>query len=118
MGVRTKWRRRIRVGDRLFIWYVCEDYDSPDMVLQVVSEDKKFIVRYHLGQADDPFLIVIGAEFTGVPDAGGIWRRFLCPRWESNSKVTPASVRSLIEWCLSSDKPLREVDWRGHRTAN
>jgi hypothetical protein len=118
MGIRKKWRRRINVRGRLFIWYVCEDSDSPDLVLHVISEDKQFIVMYHLDQPGNPFLIVIGPEFTGVPNAGGIWRRFLCPRWESDSKVTPATVRSLIEWCLSSDKSLQEVDWRGLATAN
>ncbi len=40
MGVRKKWRRRINVRGRIFIWYVCEDCDSEDLVLHVISEGK------------------------------------------------------------------------------
>jgi hypothetical protein len=79
----------------------------------LISEDKGFIVQDHLGQSGEPFLIVLGPDFPGVPDAGGCWRRCRCPCWESDSVVTPAGVRRLIEWCLSAIKELIEVDWRG-----
>jgi len=51
MGIAKKGRRKLTVAGRLFIWYVAEDDDSADLVLTVASEDKSFIVKYHLGQA-------------------------------------------------------------------
>jgi hypothetical protein len=113
MGVRKKGRRRIDVEGRPFLWYVCDDPDSADTVLPVISEDKGFIVQYHLGQTGEPFLIVLGHDFPEVPEAGGCWLRFRCPRWETDSGVTPGGVRRLIEGCLSAPKELVEVDWRG-----
>ena len=116
MGVRKKGRRKLNVGDRAFVWYVFEDHDSPDMVLHVSSDDKLFVVRYHLQQLNEPILIVIGREFAGPSTYGGVWRRVRCPRWEAPSVVTPATVRRLIEWCLSSGEPRIEIDWRGVAT--
>jgi hypothetical protein len=81
MGVRKSGRRRIEVAGRSFVWYVCGDPDSLDMVLHVVSEDKRFLVNYHIAQPGEPLLIVIGRDFPGVHDVGGVWRRFRCPRW-------------------------------------
>ena len=112
MGVRKSGRRRIEVAGRLFVWFVREDSDSPDLVLQVICEDKHFLVDYHLARPDEPFLTVVGGEFPGVSEFGGSWRRFRCPRWEADGKVTPRDVRRLIEWCLSTDKVLVEVNWR------
>lgn len=113
MGVRKSGRRRLDVDGRLFVWYVCDDPDSLGMVLHVVSEDKRFLVTYHLAQPGEPFIIVIGRDFPGVPDAGGVWRRFRCPRWEATDGVlTPRRVRRLIGWCFSSQKALIEVNWR------
>jgi hypothetical protein len=113
MGVRKKGRRRIDVEGRLFVWYVCDDPDSADTVLHVISEDKGFIVQYQLGQSGEPFLIVLGHDFPGVPDAGRGWLRFRCPRWETGCVVTPGGVRRLIEWCRCANKELVEVNWRG-----
>jgi hypothetical protein len=112
MGVRKSGRRPIEVLGRTFVWYVCEDSDSCDLVLHVSSEDKAFLVNYHLSQPDEPYLIVLGRDFPGVPDVGGVWRRFRCARWEDDGVVTPAVVRRLVEWCLSSDKELVEIGWR------
>jgi hypothetical protein len=113
MGVLKKGRHRINVRGRPFVWYVCDDSDSSDKVLHVIAEDKGFIVQYHLGQSGEPLLSVLGHDFPGVPDAGGCRLRFRCPRWETDSVVTPGGVRRLIEWCLSANKELIEVDWRG-----
>src|SRR5947209_3185842 len=113
MAVRKKGRRRIEVCGRHFVWYVCEDPDSADTVLHVASEDKRFIVTYHLNQPDPPFLIVLGKEFPSVPGTGGVWRRFLCPAWEHESVMTPGGVRRLIEWCLAPGRSeVIEVNWR------
>ena len=127
MGIAKKKRRKIVVNGRDFFWYIAEDDDSfPPTVLNnlhevndlhalnVISEDKKFIVRYHLGQEnpDTRHLTVIGEEFAGQ-NYHGSWRRFKCPRWGSRDTVTPKDVRGLIEWCLEENKEIIEVDYRG-----
>jgi hypothetical protein len=48
MAVATKNRRKITVGDRRYVWYVAEDDEAAGKVLQVISEDKQFIVKYQL----------------------------------------------------------------------
>lgn len=116
MGILKKNRRRIVVGERLFLWWVGEiqPEDWIGSALTVASDDKRFLVRYYLGQKiDRRFLVVLGVEFPGLPDAGGSWIRVLCPQWESGPGVRPGNVRRLIDWCLFHDRPLIEVDWRG-----
>lgn len=114
MGIRTKSRRQLTIDDRRYVWYVREDDDSLDHILHVLSKDKQFIVHYHLAQLDERrYLTVLGREFGRVGGTGGVWRRFRCPRWE-NDVVTPAAVRSLIEWCNATSEETVEVDCSGH----
>lgn len=114
MSIATKNRRKLKVAEREFVWYIRDDPDSADMVLHVASQDKRFIVTYHLAQPSSTcHLTVIGREFPGLADAGGVWIRVLCPEWEKDSVVTPAGVRRLIEWCLSEKRELVRVNWRG-----
>jgi hypothetical protein len=114
MGVRKQGRRKLRVGGRLYVWYVKPDADSPDNVLHVISDDKQFLVHYHLNQRTVArHIIVLGRDFERTPGNGGTWRRFRCPEWTSQDGViTPATVRKLIEWCCSSE-PIMEVDFSG-----
>jgi hypothetical protein len=115
MAIATKYRRRISVKGRNFLWYVREDDDEFYLpTLHVISEDKRFIVAYLLNQCDTTrHLVVKGHEFPGLPEAGHCWKRALCPRWEIGSTITPASVRQLIEWCFDPDRHLTLVDWTG-----
>lgn len=115
MGIAKKARRKLNLAGRMFIWYIAPDYDSADLVLHVASDDKRFIVKYHLGQSDDRrFLIVIGREFDGLPDAGGPWIRVRCPAWEVAGAIGPRAVRRLIEWSQEPDKTIVRVDWKGN----
>ncbi|AFY44808.1 hypothetical protein [Nostoc sp. PCC 7107] len=116
MAVSTKNRRKIVINNRKFIWYVKDDPDSSDFVLHVISENKNFIVNYHLQQPKSTcYLIILGKEFPGLPDAGNKWIRVLCPQWEIDSIITPSSVRQLIEWCLFSERELIRVNWLGQQ---
>jgi hypothetical protein len=126
MGVAKKNRRTIVVNERNYFWYIAEDVENfpvevmPNLyALNVISEDKKFVVRYHLGQKDPStrHLIVIGEEFVGQ-DCRGPCRRFRCPRWGSENRVTPKHVRAAIEWCLAENKEIVEVDYRGRPIDN
>ncbi len=114
MGVSTKKRRKLTVNNRLYVWYVKEDYDFPNYVLHVFSDDKQFIVHYHLRQSSDiRHIIVHGPDFPRVAGTGGVWRRFRCPEWGiENGAVTPRTVRNLIDWCQSSGNTT-EVDYVG-----
>ena len=114
MSIATKNRRKLNIGGREFIWFVKDDSDSAYMLLHVVSQDKKFFVNYHLRQPSNKrYLIVLGKEFPGLAHAGGCWLRVLCPEWETDSIITPASVRRLIEWCLSEQRELITVNYMG-----
>ena len=117
MGISTKGKRKITVFGQRYIWFVDGEsdysYGSHSIVVQVVSCDRKFIASYQLMQPDNArFVIIKGNEFSGV-ETGHSWKRFLCPKWESNFIVTPKVVRSLIEWCLDENKQLIEVVWKG-----
>lgn len=114
MAVTTKNRRKLLINNRRFIWYIRDDPDSADFVLHVISEDKNFIVVYHLHQPESTrYLIIIGKEFPGLANAGGNWIRVRCPQWETNHSITPASVHRLIEWCFLDEKELIRVNWLG-----
>lgn len=108
------------VSDREFLWYVAEDIDNFPLTvdgdlhaLNILSEDKQFIVRYHLNQMDSErrHITVIGAEF-GKSRKAGRWRRFLCPDWCLEGAITPSIVREVIEWCLDSNSRIA-VDYTG-----
>ena len=127
MGVAKKGKRTITVHDRVFLWYVGEDLDDfPPTIgqndlwaLNILSEDKKFIVRYHIGQVDEStrHITVLGTEFSGAKH-NGKWRRFKCPAWCQEGSAQPRDVRKIIEWCLSPDKSLIEVDYKGRPLVN
>ncbi|GAA5123930.1 hypothetical protein JIN84_11995 [Luteolibacter yonseiensis] len=120
MGVSKKNRRKIIVEQREFYWYVCEDVDDfPEAatgdlrVVNILSEDKTFIVRYHIGQSVPELrhVTIIGHEFGGGMEPGS-WRRFLCPDWCPGLIVNPAVVRRIIEWCLDPVSRIA-VDYAG-----
>ena len=121
MGVASKKKRPIDVDGRRFYWYVAEDLDDFPRVnelhaVNILSDDKHFIVRFHLDQVDarTRHITVIGREFVGS-DYAGCWRRFLSPAWCPDGVVTPNAVRGIIQWCLNENNPRVEVDCRGER---
>jgi hypothetical protein len=114
MSVRKKGRHKLDVEGRAFVWYVKQDDDSNAYILYVLSDDKRFFVKYML-QAQDArrYLIVVGKEFGRVPGTGNCWRRFRCPAWENNGLITPSSVRKLIDWSQQTNMLTEEVDCAG-----
>ena len=44
MGVRKKGRRKITVDDKVYIWYVSPDDESDYYLLNIVSEDKSYVL--------------------------------------------------------------------------
>jgi hypothetical protein len=115
--ISKKHKRRIIINERIFLWWVAEDDDSPfvpfSLAAHVVSEDGKFFVRYHRRQPDEfRHVTVLGEEFA-VAGCGGRWRRFRCPRFGTEAAITPRDVRALIEWSLDAGNSPPEVDYKG-----
>jgi hypothetical protein len=119
MGVAKKYRRKIEIQGRSFLWYVREDLDWIHngclVALSIISEDKHLIISYGIGQAE-PYrhLISLGKEFAKLaPDSSVGHRRVRCPQWEQDGAITPESVRQIIEWCCNYDADAIEVNWQG-----
>jgi hypothetical protein len=114
MAVATKRRRKIRLKEREFVWYISPDEDSSNDVLHISSQDKRFIIKFHLGQPTNlAFLIVLGREFAGAEGTGGVWRRFRCQKWDEQNSITPATIKRIVEWGLSDESIRLEVDYHG-----
>lgn len=115
MGIARQRRAKLTIGDRQFAWYVSEGENGAtwDPFVHVRSADGRFLILHALDQARSPFVVVMGEEFPGLPEAGRGWIRVRCPRFDDGPVVTPASVRRLVDWCLSEDKAIVRVDFRG-----
>jgi hypothetical protein len=114
MGIAKKRRKKISVEGRIYLWWVQDDRDSNDMVLHVASEDKAFLVKYHLNQPEHTrHIIIMGRRFAGVPEAGGPWVRVLCPLWEDAGIIRPSAIRRLIDWAYDARQTRTRVDWLG-----
>lgn len=70
MGINTKGRRKLEYCGKMYYWNVRQDAEDLGRIgLNIVSEDKKFIVLYHLAQADKDkisHIVVKGMEFVGL----------------------------------------------------
>jgi hypothetical protein len=114
MGIAKKRRKKIIVEERTYLWWMQDDRDSNDMVLHVASQDKAFLVQYHLNQPEHTrYLIIIGRTFADVPEAGGPWVRVLCPPWEDAGVIRPSAVRRLIDWAQDVRQTRTRVNWLG-----
>jgi hypothetical protein len=120
MAIRRKNRRKIVVDNRRFVWWVCDGETDWGYgpTLTIASEDKRFVVCRFLTYTLEPvYLVVMGPEFPGLDSGDGGWRRVQCPVWEDTPMITPGQVRRLIEWCLSGEVPLVEVNRLGIPTS-
>lgn len=114
-----KSKRKIVVNERNFQWYVAEELDGvayleADTILTILSDDKRFIIKYPFSQSgNNNFLVVIGKEFGGNGSFGKSWQRVISPVWEKGKSMTPGIVREIIEWSLS-EKTCFFVDFLGN----
>ena len=116
MGASKKGKRKMIYKDREFYWYMnfTEDWECSHNLpqLNVVSEDKKFLISYQPQQKNDnPYIIIKGTEFIGLENLG-TWERVKTPNWQVE-KITPEFVRTLIDWCFDENKEIILVDWLG-----
>lgn len=96
MPARARWRRKLTVGGREFLWYVSDDADGQGPVLHLFAADKSLAVTYFLLQKRDypgrPTLLVVqDGAVRAAPDR---------PNWGPRSVATPAFVRELAEWVV------------------
>ena len=95
---------------------------NDNTLLSIVSDDKNFIVNYHLNQSNaeskikNPFIITEGREFKGLDNLGHDWERFIVPKWEDKI-VTPSLVAQIIDWCFTIENVI-PVDWKGNVLKN
>lgn len=105
MPARTRWRRKLTVGGREFLWYVSDDADGQGPVLHLFTADKSLAVTYFLLQTRNypgrPTLLVVqDGAVRAVPDP---------PAWGPRTVATPAIVRELAEWVLEHSAPFEGV---------
>jgi hypothetical protein len=119
MAARTKWRRKLAVGDHRFLWYVAEDEDGMGRVLHLFSPDKTVALKYWLGRwRGYPGISIL------VISVRGVNREVVdVPDWERRSVVTPRFVRDVAEWMLGQienvetgqSTPVRQASRRARR---
>lgn len=95
MSIRTKGRRRITVDDKLYIWYVAPDDDSPYEQLNIASDDKYLILSCPLG-TDTAYVISKGRSFQSKK-TNGHWNRYPLP-FDIPDVITPKFVEKVILW--------------------
>jgi hypothetical protein len=118
MAVSAKNRRKVEVDGRRYLWWVAEDEDSPFcpmlLAVTVASQDRRLLVRYHLGQPDElRHVTVLGPSFKGLSGCGGPWRRFRSPPFGLPNEVRPGDVAALIRWCEQEGDAPVEVNYLG-----
>jgi hypothetical protein len=98
MAARTRWRRKLTVGDLDFLWYVAEDRDGMGRVLHLFTPDKGWALQYWLARSRGyPSASVLVASVRGV-------RHFVqpAPHWPACDVATPGFVRQVAEWFIEA----------------
>ncbi len=109
--------RKITVKGRNFYWFLAMDDNAPDVTcmraLNIISENRQFMVRYHLNQVDPHtrHITVLGPEFGGKQSLESEIRRYRAP----GLSLTRRGLAGLISWCLSQKSKRIEVDITGYR---
>ncbi|OPX44388.1 hypothetical protein CLHUN_16870 [Ruminiclostridium hungatei] len=120
MSVNKKGKRKLVLNERTFYWYVKEDMeDLGNINLYIISDNKKFFVRYRVGQSKQvksPVIFIQGTEFEGLKDVDKGLKRAVTPHWEDEI-ITPGLVKTIIEWCYAPKHELTFVDRQGNEGA-
>lgn len=109
MGVRKKGRRKIICNNETYFWYVELDCDSPNHILNIISEDKQLLIACPLNMKT-PYIISKGNTFQNRK-TNGCWNRYLLPFTVPES-ITPSFVLELADWA-ANDSGAVEVKWDG-----
>jgi hypothetical protein len=109
MPARKKWRRKLTVQGRPFLWYVKDDPDGMGPVLHLFTPDKTIVAWYWLGRKraypSIRVAVVAGRGFTlPVEDL---------PDWEPREVATLSFVAEVAEWQLQRRQQRQESPGRG-----
>lgn len=120
MGIATKNRRKIIFEKQEFYWWVKPEYDRYAGMLEIsiASKNKKFLVKYYAIQQQETnrYISVIGSEFPGLEKMGINSNRFICPDFVKtfeNHGIGPKNIKSILAWCLDSERDLVPVNHKG-----
>ena len=97
MAARTRWRRKLQVGDHAFLWYVADDRDGMGRVLHLFTPDKRWALQYWLARSCHPDASVLVASVRGVSHLVQP-----APDWPACSVATPAFVLRVAEWFIAA----------------
>lgn len=95
MGIQKKGKRKITVENHAYIWYVSLDDESDYYLLNIVSEDKSYVLTCPL-ETEIPYLISKGKLFKNEK-TNGTWNRYELP-FDIPEIITPAFVTKVILW--------------------
>ena len=96
MAVRKKGRRKIVCNDKNYVWYVALDYESPYMILHIISEDKKLVLCYPL---ETNYIVSLGRIFQGK-NTDRQYHYYMLPT-EPPEYITPKFESDIIAWATS-----------------
>lgn len=111
MSVRKKGRRKITVNEISYVWYVKPDNDSPFHILNIISEDKSFIISCPL-KTNTPYVISKGTAFQNK-QTNGCWKRYLLP-FHIPERITPGFISKVILWATQDEQAV-EVAWNKNK---
>ena len=109
MGLATKRRRKIDVDGNIYVWYVAPDDDSAYNVLNIVSEDKNYVLTVPLLAPTD-YIISKGRVFQGNRTSG-IWERYRL-LVSLPDTITPGFVARIIKWAVNGESA-EKASWDG-----
>ncbi len=112
MGLNKKGKRKITFQDQIYYWHILSEFGdySSMLSLNIVSEDKKFIIKYYIIQYDTEesyTMKIIGDKFPKLSEQ--IKKRPVrinCPKLIDDGKknIEPKDVRLVLEWCFKKGR--------------
>ncbi len=109
MAVRAKNKRKIVVENRLYVWHIGLDCDSPYNILHIVAEDKSLILACPV-KTETSYIISKGTIFQNLKTTG-IWTRYVLP-FDIPEAITPKFVSEVILWATKCENAI-EIQWNG-----
>lgn len=113
MGIAKKNRRKLVFKNQYYYWWVKDEFDGDGGMLSinVVSENKSFLIKYYViqNQSVDRYITVIGKTFLGIERKTGNSLKFICPDFIPNvthAGISSKDVISILEWCYDTTKDL------------